>query len=269
MTLRVLSLNAWGGRLHEPLLRYLKAVDADVVCLQEVVRTQGEATDWLSYRDKGLDLPQRANLFDEVCAVFPFHDAVFCPAERGLLHDGDRSVFSEFGLATFVRRSLRIVGQVCDFIHGDFSPDGWGPHPRARNVYGIRLFSRRHGFFVTIAHMHGLRDPTGKGNTTARDAQAAALTRILRTFCRKNERLVLCGDFNVLPDSRLFEALGEFGLRDLVTARGFADTRTSFYEKPVRFADYMLVTADVEVVDFDVVTSPEVSDHRALVLDMR
>jgi len=46
------------------------------------------------------------------------------------------------------------------------------------------------------------------------------------------------------------------------------DTRTSHYAKPVRFADYMLVTADVPVADFDVPASPEVSDHRPLVLDI-
>ena len=75
-----------------------------------------------------------------------------------------------------------------------------------------------------------------------------------------------CGDFNVLPDSRLFDELAELGLADLVTARGFTDTRTSYYGKPNRFADYLLVSAGVTVVDFDVVEAPEVSDHRPLLL---
>ena len=34
--MRILSLNAWGGKLHSPLMKYLADVDADVLCLQEV-----------------------------------------------------------------------------------------------------------------------------------------------------------------------------------------------------------------------------------------
>jgi endonuclease/exonuclease/phosphatase family metal-dependent hydrolase len=79
---------------------------------------------------------------------------------------------------------------------------------------------------------------------------------------------VVCGDLNVLPDSRLFQVLGQFGLSDLVTSRGFTDTRTSFYKKPERYADYMLVTPDVRVLSFDVVREPEVSDHCPLLLDV-
>jgi endonuclease/exonuclease/phosphatase family metal-dependent hydrolase len=78
--------------------------------------------------------------------------------------------------------------------------------------------------------------------------------------------LIVCGDFNVLPESRLFEALAGLGLKDLVTTRGFHDTRTSHYAKPVRFADYLLVSDEVAVLSFDVVESPEVSDHRPLLL---
>lgn len=84
-----------------------------------------------------------------------------------------------------------------------------------------------------------------------------------------NERLIVCGDFNVLPESATFAALGSLDLSDLVTSRGHTDTRTSHYGKSGRFADYMLATPDVDVVRFDVVEQPEVSDHRALLLDLR
>jgi len=66
----------------------------------------------------------------------------------------------------------------------------------------------------------------------------------------------------------MFDALAELGLTDLVTSRGHKDTRTSHYTKEGRYADYMLVTANVDVVGFDVVEQPEVSDHRALLLDI-
>ncbi|MEK1898053.1 MAG: endonuclease/exonuclease/phosphatase family protein, partial [Rhizobium sp.] len=72
---------------------------------------------------------------------------------------------------------------------------------------------------------------------------------------------------NVLPDSVTFEKLGRLGLNDLVTGRGFTDTRTSLYPKDGRFADYMLVTSEVVVERFEVVEAPEVSDHRPLLID--
>jgi endonuclease/exonuclease/phosphatase family metal-dependent hydrolase len=58
------------------------------------------------------------------------------------------------------------------------------------------------------------------------------------------------------------------GLTDFVTSRGFEGTRTSLYPKEGKFADYMLVSADVEVTRFEVVRTPEVSDHCALMLDI-
>jgi endonuclease/exonuclease/phosphatase family metal-dependent hydrolase len=78
----------------------------------------------------------------------------------------------------------------------------------------------------------------------------------------------VCGDFNVLPGSSTFEVLADLGLSDLVTGRGHADTRTSHYAKPGRYADYMLVNDAVRVSSFDVVAAPEVSDHRPLLLEL-
>jgi endonuclease/exonuclease/phosphatase family metal-dependent hydrolase len=269
MALRILSLNAWGGRLHAPLMQYLAERDADVLCLQEVSRTVTSEREWLVYREPGLDLPQRANLFDEIRAVLPWHDAFYFPAAQGNLFDGERPVPSEFGLATFVRRSHPVIAEAMDFVHGAFSSGSWGDHPRSRNAHGIRIFDYDLGYPITIVQLHGLRDMAGKGNTPARIAQSQQLVELIERFGPKTAKLVVCGDFNVLPDSVMFEALGRFGLTDLVTSRGHTDTRTSFYRKQGRFADYMLVTPDVEVVKFEVVDHPEVSDHRALILELR
>ena len=267
--MRIISLNAWGGVLHSPLVRYLGEAQADVLCLQEVTRTPQARSDWLAYRDHGLELPQRANLFDEIRAVLPDHDAAFFPAARGTLFEGERLVASEFGLATFTHTSLSVIGEAMDFVHGAFSPKGWGEHPRARNAHCLKLFDHASGWPVTIAQMHGLRDMAGKGDTPARRAQAEALVRLIERLWHPGERLVVCGDFNILPQSETFAILARLGLFDLVTARGFTDTRTSHYAKAGRFADYMLATPQVEILGFDVVAEPEVSDHRALLLDFR
>ena len=266
--MRIVSLNAWGGRLWDRLMPYLAEADPDVLCLQEVTHTPASSSDWLIYRDHGIELPQRANLFRDVSQILSGHQAFFCPAARGDLWDGDTKVVSEWGLATFVRKSIAVIGQAQDFVHGAFTADGWGDHPRARNAHGVRLHDYAGSFPVTIVHMHGLRDPAGKEDTPSRAAQAERLVRLIGNIHRQSERLVVCGDFNVLPASATLQTLRQIGLTDLVTARGYDDTRTSFYKKRERFADYMLVSPEVNVRAFHVVTEPEVSDHCALLLDL-
>lgn len=266
--MRILSLNAWGGRLWARLLPYLAEADPDVLCLQEVTHTPAAMSEWLVYRDHGIELPQRANLFRDVSQALATHQAFFCPAARGDLWDGESKVSSEWGLATFVRRTHPVIGQIQDFIHGDFSALGWGEHPRARNAHGVRLFDYDASFAVTVMHLHGLRELTGKEDTPHRLVQAEALMDLIGRVRRKGERLVVCGDFNVLPSSASLRSLAGIGLTDLVTSRGYRDTRTSFYRKADRFADYVLVSPEVQVLGFDIVQEPEVSDHRALLLEL-
>jgi endonuclease/exonuclease/phosphatase family metal-dependent hydrolase len=76
---------------------------------------------------------------------------------------------------------------------------------------------------------------------------------------------VVCGDLNLLPDSETFGVLAGLGLADLV---GECGTRTSRYRKPVRHASYLLVSDPGAVARFEILTKPEVSDHRALLLDI-
>ena len=267
--MRILSLNTWGGRVHEPLIPYLAAAEPDALCLQEMISTPSASAEWLIYRDQDNELLQRANLVAEVAAVLPEHEAFFLPAACGDLFDGEQAFPSDWGLATFVHKRYPVVGHAQDFVHGDFSHDGWGAHPRSRNAHAVRLYDYTHGSAVTVVHLHGLRDPGGKEDTPARLDQAARLTDLIRRLHRQNERLVLCGDFNVLPESKTFDILrDELGLVNLITAHGHTDTRTSYYKKSPRFADYMLVSPDVVVERFEVVREPEVSDHCALLLEI-
>lgn len=266
--MQVMCLNAWGGKMHAPLLAYLSETQPDVLCLQEVVHTPTADKSMLTYRDHGIDLPQRARLFDDVSAALPDHVAIFCPAAQGALWDGDRKYDSLWGQATFVHKSYPIIGQTQGFVHKGFSPDRYGDHPRSRCGHAVRLYDFDKGWPVTIAHMHGIWDAAGKQDTPARVAQAERLRDITLSTAEEGDRIVVCGDFNVLPDSATFEVFAKVGLRDLVTGRGFTSTRTSQYEKPNKFADYMLVSDKLADAPFDVVYDPEVSDHCPLVLEL-
>jgi endonuclease/exonuclease/phosphatase family metal-dependent hydrolase len=264
--MKVMCLNGWGGKLHAELAAYIAAEQPDVLCLQEVVHSPASELEWLTYRDGDHILPQRANFFADVAAALPDHTAIFCQAAQGELWDGETPVPSQWGIASFVHKSLPIIGQAQGFVHGAFSPHGYGEHPRSRNAHALRLYDYATDRTLVIAHMHGLRDLRGKMDTTARAAQAHRLAALIVGIQEPGDGLIVCGDFNVEPASETFEILSPIGLTELVTSRGFTGTRTSHYKKPGRFADYMLVNEAVAVKAFDVVMSPEVSDHCPLVV---
>jgi endonuclease/exonuclease/phosphatase family metal-dependent hydrolase len=266
--MRIICLNGWGGKLHESLLPWLAAAKPDILCLQEVVHTPRTTTEWLTYRDGSHILPQRANLHREIATLMPGHAATFCPAAQGVLWDDDGPVPSQWGIATYVRSTLPIIGQAQGFVHKSFSPDGYGDHPRSRSAHAVRVWDSAQGRAVTVAHMHGLRDPAGKADTPARRDQALRFAALLSSVAEPGDLSVVCGDFNVEPDSETLTILSGLGLTELVTSRGFAGTRTSHYTKPGRHADYMLVGGPVTVARFDVMTTPEVSDHCPLLLEI-
>ncbi|MEM1130227.1 MAG: endonuclease/exonuclease/phosphatase family protein [Pseudomonadota bacterium] len=267
--MQIMCLNGWGGKLHDALVSYLAAADPDILCLQEVVHTPDAPAEWLTYRDGDHVLEQRADMLADIELALPEHRAVFCPAARGVLWHGEVSVPSYWGLATWIRRDLSVIGQVQGFVHKSFSADGYGDHPRSRSAHVIRVSDPANARPVTVGHMHGLRVPGDKRDTPERLEQARRFAGLIEAVHEGDDRLVVCGDFNVLPDSGTFEVLEHrLGVRDLVTGRGFTGTRTPQYRKPDRFADYMLVNAAVTVRSFDVVASPEVSDHCPLVLDL-
>lgn len=265
--MRIVSVNAWGGALYDELMAWLEelAPAADVVALQEVTRAPG-ARGWTRFEDRDRTLPQRADLMGDLARVLPRHDGWFTVCDTGPVSVDDAVHREHFGLAMFVRDSFTRVGSREAYVHGSYTDHGatW-PHsdrPRAAQVARLRLPDGR---FVTLGHLHGLRDAAGKGDTPARREQAKRLAELVQSVREPGDLVVVCGDFNLLPDSETFAILSEIGLTDLV---GTADTRASRYRKPVRHASYLLVSDPGAVQRFEIVTEPEVSDHRPLLLDL-
>lgn len=265
--MRIVSLNAWGGREWSALSDWVPRVGSDILCLQEVIRAPVASPEWLEYKDPFRTLSQRSDLYADVSKLLPTHQASFAPAARGNLSDGKRPVLSEHGIASWVAPHLAVTAQRHDFAHGTFRPNGWGAEPVPRAIMAQRIWDPSSGRTVLIAQFHGLRDPSGKGDTPARRAQSVRVIAFLAEIRRPGEPCILAGDLNVLPDNPMFDELAAIGLSDLVTGRGHADTRTSLYTKPQRYADYMLVSQEIRVSGFDVPAEPEVSDHRPLILD--
>lgn len=263
---RVVSLNAWGGARFNELASWLPECGADVLCLQEVTRTPGLGGT-TEFADGERTLPQRANLFDDVRELLPRHQAMFLASDAGPVTDSDgRTHRQDFGIAVFVAETNPVIAHQSSFIHGSFADHAeWAINDRPRVAQAIRIVDRNLDRQVTVVHAHGLRDPAGKHDTDARRSQAERLAELVVATRSLDDIVVVCGDLNLLPDSETFSILGEVGLIDLV---GEQDTRTSSYLKPIRHANYLLISHPQLVKKFEAPGNPEVSDHRPLILDL-
>ena len=252
--MKLICLNTWGGRAgSKKLLAFLDAHrDADFVCLQEI---------WSA---------PYANLEGAPAGERPLaHDAIMVEGKQDIaaLLSGHEAVFhphhlDDYGLMTLVAKRLDVVESGDVFVHRErgYAPQGDIGH-HARNVQFVTVATPSGR--VTVMNFHGLWNGQGKGDSADRLAQS----RRLVAFCaRRREPFVLCGDFNLAPDTKSLKMFVEAGLTDLIDAFGVTSTRTSLYAGPERFADYVFVSPGVDVRAFRVLPD-EVSDHAPLMLE--
>ncbi|CCQ14465.1 Endonuclease/exonuclease/phosphatase [Rhodococcus sp. AW25M09] len=264
--MKIVSINAWGGAMYDELAAWLKSVDAEIICLQEVTRTPNRSG-WATFADGERTLPQRLNLFDDVSAVLPGWTPYFVANDSGPVTGGDGAELrQDFGIATWVRDNCPVVGIDARFVHSRFVDyEDWSVDDRPRAALRLTVRDRIGDRSVSVIQLHGLRDPAGKQDNAARGEQARIMGAMVDQAQVVSDLVVLCGDLNLLPSSETFDLLREHGMTDLV---GEADTRASSYPKPIRSASYLLVSSTGSVKSLEIVTEPEVSDHRALVLDI-
>ena len=76
----------------------------------------------------------------------------------------------------------------------------------------------------------------------------------------------MCGDFNLLPSTESIKMFEDFDLINLIKENNIISTRTSFYKKEEKFADYVFVSKGIKVNEFKVLID-EISDHSPLLID--
>ncbi|HKN29889.1 MAG TPA: endonuclease/exonuclease/phosphatase family protein [Roseiarcus sp.] len=252
--MKLLCLNIWGGRAGaDKLLAFLYAHrDADFLCLQEV---------WSAPYENLEGVP--AGAYDIAHAEI----MVYGKQEIGALLAGHEVFFhpnhlNDYGLMTLVSKRLNVVESGDVFVHrerGYVPQRNLGLH--ARNLQFVTVDGPLGP--LSVLNFHGLWNGLCKGDSGVRIAQSR---RILDFLAGRREPFVLCGDFNLLPGAESLRMLESAGLRNLVAEFGVTSTRTSFYPRPERFADYVLVSGGVVVRDFRVLPD-EVSDHAPLLLE--
>ena len=254
--MRIISLNTWGGRAgKEKLLKFFKthAHTTDIFCLQEM---WSHAHKDLGGRTAGgvtLDYSKiMVNGVREISELL----TDFVPFFRPQLADN-------YGLLMFVRKDHKVIHEGDIFVYrekGYVSNDDVGNH--ARNIqYATVILNNR---LVTIMNFHGLWNGKGKTDTEDRIQQSK---NILEFIEKLDGNCVLCGDFNLLPNTESIKLLEAKGLRNLIKEYNISSTRTSFYTKPEKHADYIFVKG-IKVKLFEVLPD-EISDHAPLLIEVQ
>lgn len=239
----------------EPLKLFLKksAQDVDVFCFQEVFN--GISRD-------SVMTDRVANIYSEVSSSLPdyngFHAvAVDVPHEEK---------FIPYGIAIFVKKNIEILSQGSDEIFSLYEEVDAEPEMIQHGIYN-RLLQHVtipfHDSTLTIFNLHGFHSGRGKDDSKERFVQSE---RVRKSMSAHEGSKILCGDFNLDINTESLAML-EDGMRNLLKESGAKSTRSHFYEKEGKFADYILASSDIPVVDFRVLDDV-VSDHLPLVVEI-
>lgn len=249
--MKLITLNTWGGKRFAELEAFIndKKDQADIFCFQEVFSTTSKNEEFEDYR---------VNLYSEF--QNSLHDFTGKMATRGTgyLYFKPVDFDLSYGLAAFLRPDLKLEEFSDEIVCSKVAHDG---REVLINVQIIRLEN------VTILNLHGvwIKD-SHKKDAPERIKQSEALKEIMEKERAGGREVILCGDLNLRPDTESIEIIESADLRNLVAEYGVIDTRTEFYDKDVRFADYIFVSDGVKVNDFKVLPDV-VSDHAPLYLD--
>ncbi|HEY4502437.1 MAG TPA: endonuclease/exonuclease/phosphatase family protein [Candidatus Paceibacterota bacterium] len=245
--MKIITLNTWGGRVSKELMDFLsKNQDVDVFCFQEIYH---RATH-VHVEQGGID--PNLTLFDDMEKVLPNHVGYFRP-----------NYIETYGLAMFIKKGLQVEleGEYYVHRHRGYIPEGEASN-HARNIQVVVLKTNEGK--LNIFNFHGLWNGDGKTDSEDRLNQSKKLAEYIMQF---EGAKILCGDFNLEPQTESLKLIENLPMRNLVKEYKITSTRTSYYTKKVRFADYMLVNDDVKVIDFKVLPD-EISDHSVLKLEI-
>lgn len=227
--MKIISLNTWGGLAGRELLLsfFEKYKNIDVFCLQEI---WAESHEVLIGGEKigGRNLEHDKIMVDglrTISSILINHTPYFRP------HFGEH-----YGLLMFVKNDLKVLSEGELFVYREkgYVPEGdVGNH--ARNIQYINIETKNGT--RTVINFHGLWNGRGKNDSEDRLLQSDRIINFLKNI--KNP-MVLCGDFNLLPDTESIKKFEDFGMRNLIKEFEVISTRTSFYDKNIPYADYIL-----------------------------
>lgn len=254
LIMKLITLNIWGGKVFKPLINFLKvhAKNTDIFCFQEVFHTT---------TIKKISNKARVNIYKEIKNILSDFQDYYAPAQDGFDYKGAVTFNLSFGLAMFVKDSIHIDEHGDVFVFRARNARKNDNTSLGRNLEYITF--KKDNSKITVFNLHGLWNGRGKTDTEDRLEQSRKIKAFMNKF--SDSKKILCGDFNLLPDTKSLAILSD-GMKNLVKDFDITSTRSKLYTKPEKFADYILVSPDVNVQHFEALQD-EVSDHLPLLLE--
>lgn len=270
--MKLITLNVWGGRLFVPLTKLItsRQKDIDIFCFQEVydtssdvIYTRTKRTHPVYQKNKLTNAHgARADMYRQISQRLPHHKSFYNSSQENTDFHGPVDYDLRFGLATFVRKNVEVLENGDIFVHKNSNQREGDHSTMGRNVQWVKI--KKEGKTFNICNFHGIWSHEGKEDSAERLEQSKKIAEFLSTL---SGEIILCGDFNLLPQTKSIKIIEE-KLISLVTHYDIKTTRSKFYGKSEKFADYIFVSKGVWVKDFKVLKS-EVSDHLPLYLEFR
>lgn len=236
-TIHLVSLNIWGGYIREPLLDFVRShQEVDIFCFQEVYHN---ATQKMSTDDKEVSF--------DICECF----YELLPGHRRFFHP---VLWDSYGISIFVRTNINILedGYVSIYTNPDYP--GCGP-AHDRDLQWLKC--EKDGKVFTVINVHGLWNGKGKTDSPERLSQSQKISKFIQSV---DTPKLLCGDFNLRPDTESIRIVEGESMRNLVKECGITSTRTSLYDKEEKYADYIFTSPEIKVWNLEV-WDDVVSDH--------
>lgn len=248
--LKIISLNVWCGIVKEILDFIKNNKDADVFCFQEVY-DGGQEFEKDFFKESKY---KNFNLLEDIKTILPNFNFYFRP------HLEDH-----YGLAIFIKKDISILKEGESFVFmekGYLLEDNIAVHAKNIQFVSFEINEKK----INVCNFHGLWTGTGKNDTEDRINQSKNIANFLKTL---EGEIVLCGDFNLNPDTESVKTIEDFGLRNLIRENNIKSTRTSLYARReiVPFADYTFVSKGLAIKSFEIMPD-EVSDHSPMKIEI-
>lgn len=259
--MKLISLNIWGGRIHKPLLKFIKdqSREIDIFCLQEVFKSEKNI-----FSDE-----IKTDIFSDIKAVLKDYKAYYAPSvgKTTLAKRVDYEIF--WGQAIFVKKSIKVVSEGRIYIFGEKNhkftllnevtdKKNYIDFPRVLHYVVIEENRKK----KLIANLHGYWIPDSKLDTPERLEQTK---KIMEFLDYKKMPQVLCGDFNLNPDTQSMIGF-EKNMINLINKFSIKNTRSKLHIRSDKFADYILITPDIKLNEFKLIHE-DISDHLPLYLN--
>ncbi len=263
--MRLVSLNIFGGKIFDKLANFIKseAKKADIFFFQELFQ---------SFADNQKLNGTKRDIVGELKKILPGFDLFLAPIGDG--YNIDLAVGEDFDIteynAIFVRTrtipKINSAGSVFTFGLRRKLTKGEATENVPANFQYIRLAINGKKF--SVCNVHGIWAPGNKLDTPERLRQSQIIAEFLSQ--EKGSKIV-CGDFNLLPETKSIKILEQSGLVNLIKEFKIEKTRSRlspYWGTPdfQKFADFAFVSPGVQVLEFTV-PDVEVSDHLPMILD--